>query len=257
MHGLALWQILILTIYASYSIIDGLGISTSASAPLFAGFFTGFILGDIKMGLVVGATLQLMVLGVATYGGSSVPDFMSAAIIGTAFAIISHQKVAFAIGVAVPIGLLLTQMDILARLSNIFFQHKADKYAEDGNADGVSRMNLLCISTWAISRGLPVFLGLFFGNAVVKAINLYIPNWLMGGLKVSGAILPAMGIAILMRYLSLKKYYAFYILGFVLVAYGKIPMMGVALVGFAIAAIYLMLKKEIKPVLSDGGDIDD
>lgn len=257
MHGIALWQILILTAYAAYSIIDGLGVSTSASAPLFAGFLTGLILGNIQMGLIVGATLQLMVLGVATYGGSSVPDFMSAAIIGTAFAIISKQQVQFAIGVAVPIGLLLTQMDILARMTNIFFQHKADRYAEDGDADGVARMNLLCMTTWAVSRGLPVFLGLFFGNAAVKAINLYIPNWLMGGLKVSGAILPAMGIAILMRYLSLKKYYPFYILGFVLVAYGKIPMMGVALVGFAVAAIYLMLKKEIKPAFIDGGDIDD
>ena len=186
-----------------------------------------------------------------------ITDFMSAAIIGTAFAIISNQDVAFAIGVAVPIGLLLTQMDILARLTNVFFQHKADKYAEDGNADAVSRMNLLCIATWGLSRGIPVFLGLFFGNAVVKAITLYIPQWLMGGLKVSGSILPALGIAILMRYLPLKKYYAFYIIGFVLVAFGKITMIGVALVGFALAVIYLMLKKENKPALSDGGDIDD
>jgi len=257
MNGLALWQILILTVYASFSIIDSLGVSTSASAPIFAGFLTGLVLGNVQMGLIVGATLQLMVLGVATYGGSSVPDFMSAAIIGTSFAIISKQNVSFAIGVAVPIGLLLTQMDILARLSNIFFQHKADKYADDGNADGVSRMNLACMSTWMISRGLPVFLGLFFGNAVVKAINLYLPAWLMGGLKVSGTILPALGIAILMRYLPLKKYYAFYIIGFVLVAYGQISMIGVALVGFALAVIYLMLKNENKTAISDGGDIDD
>ena len=257
MHGLALWQILILTVYAACSIIDSLGVSTSASSPLFAGFLTGLVLGNVQMGLAVGATLQLMVLGVATYGGSSVPDFMSAAIIGTAFAIISNQKVGFAIGVAVPIGLLLTQMDILARLSNIFFQHKADKYADNADADGVSRMNLFCMGTWMISRGLPVFLGLFFGTTVVKAISTYLPQWLMGGLKVSGAILPALGIGILMRYLPLKKYFAFYIIGFVLVAYGQITMIGVALVGFALAVIYLMLKKENKPTLTDGGDIDD
>lgn len=254
---MALWQILILTLYAAVSIIDGLSFSLSISFPLFAGFFTGLILGNIPMGLVVGATLQLMVLGVATYGGASVPDFMSAAIIGTAFAILSGQNVEFAIGVAVPIGLLLTQMDILARLTNTFFQHKADKYAEDGNADGVARMNLVSICTWMLSRGIPVFLGLFFGNAVVKAINLYLPKWLMGGLKVSGSILPALGIAILMRYLPLKKYYPFYILGFILVAYGKTGMLGVALVGFALGAIYLMIKNELKPSYAAGGEIDD
>lgn len=257
MQHIAMWQIIILTVYAAISIIDSLGFSTSISNPLFAGFFTGLILGNITMGLLVGATLQLMVLGVATYGGASVPDFMSAAIIGTAFAIISGQKVEYAIGIAVPIGLLLTQMDILARISNSIFQHKADEYAEEGDADGVARMNLTSMSTWMLSRALPVFIGLFFGTTVVQVINKYIPQWLMGGLKVSGKILPALGIAILMRYLPLKKYYPFYILGFLLVAFGKLTMIGVALAGFAIAAIYLMVKNDIKPGVIDGGDIDD
>ncbi|QAT39553.1 PTS sugar transporter subunit IIC [Clostridium sp. JN-9] len=256
MQHLAMWQIIILTVYAAISIIDSLGLSTSIANPLFAGFFTGLILGNVPMGLVVGATLQLMVLGVATYGGASVPDFMSAAIIGTAFAIISGQKVEYAIGVGVPIGLLLTQMDVLARISNSIFQHKADRYAENGDADGVARMNLASMSTWMISRGLPVFVGLFFGTAVVNAINKYIPQWLMGGLKVSGKILPALGIAILMRYLPLKKYYPFYIIGFLLVAFGKVSMIGIALAGFAIAAIYLMIKNDLKPSVG-GGDIDD
>lgn len=256
MHGIALWQILILTLYAAVSVIDGLSFAVSVSFPLFAGFFAGLILGNVTLGLTVGATLQLMVLGVATYGGATVPDFMSAAIIGTSFAILSGQKVEFAIGIAVPIGLLLTQLDILARLSNTYFQHKADKYAESGDANGVARMNLLGILPWALSRGIPVFLGLFFGNQVVQAINLYLPKWLMGGLKVAGGILPALGIAILMRYLPLKKYYPFYILGFILVAYGNVGMIGVALVGFALSAIYLMIKNELKPSFN-GGDIDD
>lgn len=257
MQHIAMWQIIILTVYAAISIIDGLGISTSISNPLFAGFFTGLILGNIPMGLVVGATLQLMVLGVATYGGASVPDFMSAAVIGTAFAIISGQKVEYAIGIGVPIGLLLTQMDILARISNSYFQHRADRYGDEGDADGVARMNLLSMSTWMVSRGLPVFIGLFFGTTVVNVINKYIPQWLIGGLKVSGKILPALGIAILMRYLPLKKYYPFYIIGFIMVAFGKISMIGVALTGFAVAAIYLMIKNDVKPSVVGGGDIDD
>lgn len=257
MHGLASWQIIILTLYAACSIVDGLSFTTSASAPLFAGFFAGLVLGNVPLGLTVGATLELMVLGVGTYGGASVPDFMSAAIIGTAYAVLSGQKLEYAIGVAVPIGLLLTQLDILARLSNTFFQHKADKYAELGDADKVSRTNVISMVTWMLSRGIPVFIGLLFGSTVVNVINKYIPAWLMGGLKISGKILPALGIAILMRYLPLKKYFAFFIIGFVLVAYGNITMVGVALVGLAIAAIYLMVKKEAKSSCSDGGDIDD
>lgn len=253
---IAFWQILFLTVYAFVAQLDALSLQISLGTPLMAGFVTGLIMGNIPMGLTVGATLQLMVLGVATYGGATVPDFMSAAVIGTAFAIISGQDVEFAIGIALPIGLLLTQLDILARLSNTYFQHRADRYAEDGNADGVARMNLMGIIPWGLSRAIPVFLGLYFGSEVVKAITAYLPQWLMGGLKVAGGILPAMGVAILMRYLPLKRFYPFMIIGFVLAAYLKVSLIGIALIGFAVAAAYLFLKNELKPQ-TEGGDIDD
>ena len=58
---------------------------------------------------------------------------------GTAYAIISGKGAEYGIGVAVPIGLLLTQLDILGRMANTFFQHKADRYAEEGNYKGVER----------------------------------------------------------------------------------------------------------------------
>ncbi len=65
-------------------------------------------------------------------------------------------------------------------------------------------------------------LRLAFGEQVVNAINNWIPIWVMNGLKAAGAILPAMGIAILMRYLPIKTYWPYFIIGFVLLAYGPI-----------------------------------
>lgn len=95
---------------------------------------------------------------------------------------------------------------------------------------------------WTISRVIPVFIGLAFGEQVVNAINDWIPIWVMNGLKAAGAILPAMGIAILMRYLPIKTYWPYFIIGFVLLAYGAqfFSVLGVALVGLALAAIYVM-----------------
>ncbi len=101
-----------------------------------------------------------MTLGVATYGGATVPDFLSGAIMGTAYAIISGKGAEYGIGVAVPIGLLLTQLDILGRMANTFFSNtKADRYAEEGNYKGVERSQ--CFRNffpWTISRVIPVFL---------------------------------------------------------------------------------------------------
>lgn len=86
-------------------------------------------MGDVGMGLKVGATMQLMTLGVATYGGATVPDFLSGSIMGTAFAIMSGQGDEYGIALAVPIGLLLTQLDVFGRMANVIFQHRAERCA--------------------------------------------------------------------------------------------------------------------------------
>lgn len=238
--------IFILCIYTIIGVLDQISIQIGIYTPLFAATFTGFLLGDIKSGLLIGATLQLATLGVATYGGATVPDYLSGAIIGTAYTIISGKGVEYGIAIAVPIGLLLTQLDILGRMSNVIFQHKSDKYAENGDYRGVEICNILGIIPWTLSRLIPVSIGLIFGDTVITTINSFIPNWFMNGLKAAGALLPAMGIAILMRYLPLKGYFPYFIIGFVAIAFssGNMSVLGVALLGFAFASLHYFRVKE-------------
>lgn len=257
---LSLAIILVLCIYTVIGILDQISIQIGPYTPLFAATFTGLVMGDLPTGLAIGATLQLMTLGVATYGGATVPDYLSGAIIGTAYAILSGAGAEYGIGVAVPIGLLLTQLDILGRMANTFFQHRADHYAEIGDYKGVERSNIFGMIPWSLSRVIPVFVGLFFGEQVVSLINDFIPVWIMTGLKAAGAILPAMGIAILMRYLPIKKYWTYFLIGFVMLAYGKefFSVLGTALVGLAFAGIYVMNHKNtiITPAAANGVEID-
>ncbi len=51
-------------------------------------------------------------------------------------------------------------------------------------------------------NAIPVGLCLIFGNEVVNTVLNYAPDWLMGGLKLAGAILPVVGIAILLHYFA-------------------------------------------------------
>ena len=48
------WQILLLTLYSAYQICDELTIVSSAGSPVFAGFITGLVMGDLKTGLFIG-----------------------------------------------------------------------------------------------------------------------------------------------------------------------------------------------------------
>jgi PTS system mannose-specific IIC component len=246
MQGVSLLVVIGLILYTVIAVIDQISIQCGLYTPLFAAVITGALLGDLPTGLVVGATLQLMTLGVATYGGATVPDYLSGAIMGTAYAIISGQGAEYGIGLAIPIGLLLTQMDILGRMTNSFFQHYADRCAENADYKGVERANLLGLLPWVLSRVIPVALGLIFGEAVVNGVNAIIPAWFMTGLKTAGAILPAMGMAILMRYLPIKKYYPYFIIGFVLIAFGgaTFTVMAAALIGLALAALHLSRVRE-------------
>lgn len=50
----------------------------------------GIIMRDVKTGLVVGQP-AINGSGVGTYGGANMPDFMTGAIIGTAYAVISGK----------------------------------------------------------------------------------------------------------------------------------------------------------------------
>ena len=65
------WQIVLLTLYAGYQIIDELQIWSSLAQPVAAGFIAGIIMGDVKTGLIIGGAMQLTVLGVGTFGGAS------------------------------------------------------------------------------------------------------------------------------------------------------------------------------------------
>ena len=172
-------QIILLSLYAFIAINDAIHMDFGLNRPLIAGCFAGVVMGNLSFGLTVGATLQLMVLGVSNFGGSSLPDFMSAALIGTALGTISGKGVEFGIGLAVPVGMLLVQLDVFARFANTFFQHRADRYMESGNIKGIERMNVLGIFCWGFSRAIPVFLCLLLGSELVQNFVAYFPDCLL------------------------------------------------------------------------------
>lgn len=232
-----LWQIILLALLGFFGIYDDNNTKIGIFEPVAAGFIAGLIMGDAKTGLAIGGTLQLMILGVGTYGGASIPDYMTAAIISTAFAVLSGEGTEFALALAVPIGLLLMQLDIVARFANSFFEHRAEHYCEKRDYKKVELCNVAGMFSWGLSRFIPIFLALYFGSDLVKSLLDIAPQWLMDGLGVAGGILPALGIAVLLRYLPIASFYGYIIIGFVLASYLQLPMLGVALVGLALALI--------------------
>ncbi|WP_171943619.1 PTS mannose/fructose/sorbose/N-acetylgalactosamine transporter subunit IIC [Streptococcus suis] len=233
------WQILLLTLYSAYQICDELTIVSSAGSPVFAGFISGLIMGDMATGLAIGASLQLMVLGVGTFGGASRIDATSGAVLATAFSVSQGIDPELAVStIAVPVAALLVYTDIAGRFSTTFFAHRVDAAIERFDYAGIERNYLLGAIPWALSRALPVFLALAFGGEFVKSMVDTIENykWVADGLTLAARMLPGLGFAILLHYLPLKRNLHYLAVGFALTAmltvlYGNVSALGGAVAG--------------------------
>ncbi|MFU2204163.1 PTS mannose/fructose/sorbose/N-acetylgalactosamine transporter subunit IIC [Streptococcus hyovaginalis] len=279
------WQILLLTLYSAYQILDELTINSSAGSPVFAGFISGLIMGDMTTGLLIGGSLQLMVLGVGTFGGASRIDATSGAVLATAFSVGQGIEPELAVStIAVPVAALLVYTDILGRFSTTYFAHRIDKHVEDFNYKAIERNYLLGAVPWALSRALPVFLALFLGGGAVEALVDTIAKyqWIADGLTLAGRMLPGLGFAILLHYLPVKKNLHYLALGFGLTAmlttiYGNLqtvsgtlagiigesglketvfdgtpfkglPMIGIAIIGAALATLHYKNEQNVTVV---------
>lgn len=208
--------------------------------PLIAVSITGLLLGDFTQGMIISASLELMWLGVVGIGAYVPPDVVAGSILGTAFGILSGKGAVAGIAVAVPIAVISQQLDILFRTGTIALAHKADKAAEDGDFDKMDKYHLCGLPLAALTRGIPVFLAIYFGAEHVQNLFNLIPKVIIDGLGVAGGILPALGFGMLLVLMLNKKLWIFFLLGFAASVYGKIPTIGLAIIGLIAAVAYDM-----------------
>lgn len=210
--------------------------------PLVTGPLVGLILGDLPTGIIVGSSIELVMMGIAGIGATTPPDVVAGGILGTAFAIMSGLSVEAAIALALPIAMLAQSLGILDRTINAVFNHWADKAAEVGNCKGVERALWAGALLFFFTSFTVVFLGSYLGSTVIGGFVESIPQFVLTGLKAASGMLPALGIAILMQLIMDKTNAGFLVLGFVLAAIMGVSTTGIALVGGVIAYTLYMMK---------------
>jgi fructoselysine/glucoselysine PTS system EIID component len=227
---------------------DFLG-TTLLSRPLVLGPLVGLALGDPTQGLVIGATLELIFMGNIKVGAAIPPDIITGAVLGTAFAILSHKGPAIALALAVPISILAEML-----LSGLFvvrsaFNKKFVGYAEQGDWKKIQRLHILSGLLKPLLLGAVTFLALQLGSVAMKSFLDIIPDWVNTGLKVAGNMLPALGFALLMNVMFNKKVAPYYFLGFLLAGYLKLPMIAIGGLGVILALIVTGITH--KPVVEE------
>ncbi|XZL77714.1 PTS mannose/fructose/sorbose/N-acetylgalactosamine transporter subunit IIC [Clostridium perfringens] len=206
--------------------------------PLVVGLVTGILMGDMKIGILMGAALEAVFLGNVNIGGVIAAEPVTATTLATTFAIISHVETKAAITLAIPIGMLAAF--VVMFLKNVLMNVFAPALDDAARENNQKKIVALHYGTWALYYliiSAISFLGVLLGSGPVNALVENIPSKLMNGLSAAGGLLPAVGFAMLMKLLWDNKLAVFYLLGFILTAYLKLPAVAVAVVGVVICVV--------------------
>ena len=240
-------QIVLITLIAALKKIDQKGPQVFVLNTVVWAALAGLVMGDVTTGLAIGATFQLMSLGVVGIGGTSVPDYQIGAIIAIAIAASTGKGVEAGIAVGLPVAMLAVQLDVLGNIIHGVFIRKAQQYAKEQKWSLFNLMYIICIVVTGLTTGLPTFLAVAFGDVLVTTIINAMPVWFTGGLSLAGKILPVVGFAVLLRYMPVKQNLEYLFIGFVFSAYLHVPVLGVAIVGAALA--FKLYKDENKSLV--------
>lgn len=238
-----LFEAIVITLLCCLLTIEWMNGHFGFSRPLIAGTLTGLVLGDVVAGVTIGASLQLIFMGVSAIGAAVPPDQTIASVVATSLAILTGSGVDVAFSLAVPVAVAAQALDIFGRTINTFLLHVAESNVEKGNYSGIIFAHHMGFVVQAVRTAVIVFPAIFFGVEAVEAFFAIIPDFVLTGLEVSGMILPAVGFGMLLTMLDIPYLLPFFFIGFLLAIFAGFSTIGVAVLAIAIAFLYDYQKK--------------
>lgn len=227
--------------------------------PIVIGPLTGFVLGDLTTGIQVGAAMELAYIGVVEVGASVPQDMVSAGVLGTVFAIATGKGISAALTFGLPLSMLVL---LVQNLAYVFvaplYVAKCDQYAKAGDPHKLSMM-----SFWGgtivnfVPSVILIMLAYYFGSGFSTTVVNAIPSFVQNGLVVASGLLPAFGFAMLIQQIVRKEIIPYFVLGFALAAYLKVPIIGVAIFGAVIVMLLYINEKKQNVEIKEGVNDDD
>ncbi len=212
--------------------------------PLVAGFLVGLILGDVTTGVLIGVAVQAVFIGLITPGGTVPADLSFVCYLGIPLAMISGAAPEVAVSISVGFGVIGVAVWQIFSVGNAAWAHLGDRYAEEGNLEGIIRINYLAQIPWFFLRGVLPFAILFFGGELAPNLITFLETqapWFLEFLGLLGGAFPAVGIAILLLQITPNvRMLMWFILGWAAVSYLGLSIVAIAVFGVIIALVYYM-----------------
>lgn len=233
--------------------------STQLARPIFIVALLGFLLGHPTEGIIIGAQLELIFLGNVSLGGVMPSDITLGSIFGAAFAMLTNSDLTVAITLAVPISMLGTLLYSFMKMVITSLVPRFEKHIKDKNYRKFSRLWHMQFWGFELAYFLLGFIVILVGADAVKAFVEWLPAWVQSSMTVASTMLPAIGLALLLKMLWQKSLAPYYFLGFALGAFffyqkatevskgvitsaplNILSLVQIAFIGFIIAALVVM-----------------
>lgn len=259
MHEITLMQGMGLAVMALIVGIDFWLEALYIFRPLIVCTLTGAILGDIQTGLITGALTELAFTGLTPIGGTQPPNPVLAGIMTTVIAHSTGVDAKTAIGLGLPFSFLMQYIILFYYSAFSFFMQKADRYAEEGNARSLGRLNLLMTSIVAVTYAAVTFLCAYVSQGAMQTLVQSMPAWLTHGFEVAGGVLPAVGFGLLLKVMMKTPFIPFFIVGFLFVTFIPVQnLLPVAVLGAAFAVYeYFNEQKKAAVTALKAEDMED
>lgn len=192
---------------------------TSFQRPIACVALLGILLGKPTEGIIMAAQLELVFLGNVSLGGVMPTDFTLGSIFGAAFALILGKDITSAITLAIPLSMLGTLLYSSMKIIVTSIVPKFESYIDHKNIKGFKRLWLIQITCFELAYFFLGFLAILAGTNAVKALVDAIPSWVQASMTVAAGMLPAVGMALLLKSLWEKSTAPYYFLGFGLGAF--------------------------------------
>ncbi|WP_029684400.1 PTS mannose/fructose/sorbose transporter subunit IIC [Tatumella saanichensis] len=210
--------------------------------PLVACTLVGAVLGDMKTGIIIGGTLEMIALGWMNIGAAVAPDAALASIISTILVIAGHQGIGAGIALAIPLAATGQVLTILVRTVTVAFQHAADNAARNGNLSAITRIHISALFLQAMRIAIPALVvAVSVGTSQVQHMLESIPEVVSNGLNIAGGMIVVVGYAMVINMMRAGYLMPFFYLGFVTAAFTDFNLVALGVIGTVMAILYIQL----------------
>ena len=223
--------------------------------PLVASLFVGLIMGDVSGVIQIGIPMQVMWIALVTPGGTVASDLRAVSFVGIPLAYVGAKAAGLDFGgeeayglsssISSMTGVIGITLFYGTAMFNLIWQHYGWAQLDKGNLEVVGKVDTLfpLVSHFVLSF-LPCTLLCYYGSGAVEQLfqNLTTDIWYVKAILTVGAVLPAVGIAILLKSVIDKTSdLVYFLFGFTLAA-----SMGLTLIGATcIGAVFALIKYEM------------